>query len=660
MRESNAYPIALKTSYWPYIAFALCLASVSLSAAAQQQPASGTVETFETVVDAVAVHRVQTGSYGITELMMAALEGDVGKAHQLIQAGANVNETDDTGQTPLMWAAQSGDINTVKFLIFYGADIRAKSPGGSTAVIYAVSRRYEDIAVLLIDGGADANGWPKYDKSFLESAAESNMLDLVEALIRNGADLGTYGSSALSYAVGYGYHDIAFALLDTGVDVNYKAPRAQHSILHSASGSGNVDLVNRLLSRGAHVDQSSSHSSPLYPAATEGKTEIAELLIDSGATVGTLFIDAAAKKGFADTAVALLHHLDVEVLNRSEIERLLAVAETLGSREFTQLLLSSPPAKKVHDKAIQSAELEILAAKREHSRLLYARQLESYCAIEIWDSRSGDTTELAKFSSCPPTIFVSDDVETVFLEGKAVIQLVSIDNPAEKSNIVLPNLDYRAWIDQMTLRVDRNPDYLPSITQMRPIGVGRFEDGSLGLLVSLGMPADDEYHYLFRHEEGTWSFEDERWCGRWGCENPIDALAFKSSDAWVWPESRRIQHPKIALNPFFSDHSVEMVDLEYESYQAATHHCKFEIDGVPSVVTAYTSPSEHSATDHTFSIELAVDGKPPISLSDNQCLSSVVGRFILVQEFFRGRFEVTDIGNGETVIGDLSAAMWLD
>ena len=35
-------------------------------------------------------------------------------------------------------------------------------------------------------------------------------------------------------------------------------------------------------------------------------------------------------------------------------------------------------------------------------------------------------------------------------------------------------------------------------------------------------------------------------------------------------------------------------------------------------------------------------------------------RFILVEEFFRGRFEVTDIGTGETVISDLSAAMWLD
>jgi hypothetical protein len=212
----------------------------------------------------------------------------------------------------------------------------------------------------------------------------------------------------------------------------------------------------------------------------------------------------------------------------------------------------------------------------------------------------------------------------------------------------------------MTLRPDGNPDYLPSNTQMKPIGIGHFDDGSLGLLLSLWMPADDEFHFLLRHDAGQWSIVEERWCGRWGCENPIDALAFNSTNVWAWPASRMIWHPNISLNPFFSEQSVDLVDLQYESYQAATHHREFEIDGVSSVLTAYTSPSEHSNSSHTFSIELTIDGHPPRNLSGNQCLTSIVGRFILVYEFFLGRFEVTDIGTGETVIGDLKAAMWLD
>ena len=268
--------------------------------------------------------------------------------------------------------------------------------------------------------------------------------------------------------------------------------------------------------------------------------------------------------------------------------------------------------------------------------------------------------ELTSIEKCPDAIFASQDRRSAFVVDDTVIRIVATDNSSAKSEVPLPNLDYRSWVDQMTVRPDQNPDYQPSITQMQPIGIGRLEDGSLGLLVTLWMPADDGFHYLFRRNAGQWTIVEEQWCGRWGCENPIGALTFNSTDAWAWPESRMVWHPNISLNPFFFEQTVDLVDLQYESYQAATHHREFEIDGVSSVLTAYTSPSEHSDSIHTFGIELTVDGRPPRNLSGNQCLTSIVGRFILVYEFFLGRFEVTDIGTGETVIGDLKAAVWLE
>ena len=660
MRESNAYPNMPKTSHWLSIMLALCLASVSPSAAAQQQSPSGAVETFEPVFDVGIAQRPRAGLYGITELMMAALEADIPKAQQLIDAGADVDETDDSQSTPLMWAVHSGDVYIVKFFISQGANIRAKAYQGATAAINAISGKHEEIAILLIDAGADANGRGNSRQNFLESAAESGMVGVVEALIRNGTDLATYGSSALLYAVSRGHKDTVIVLLDAGVDVNSKFTRSQNSILHSASATGNLDLVNLLLSRGAHVSQPSDYRSPLYPAVARGHTEIAELLVDNGAAVGAQFVLSATQNGFADTAIALLHHLDLEVLERNEIDSLLAAAKDLGNEEFTQLLLNSPSAKKVSDDAKRSVERERLAAMREHSRLLFAQQVEEHCVVGVWDSRTGDSTELISIEKCPGAIFVSQDRHSAFVVDDTVIQIVSTDNSSARSEVPLPNLDYRSWVDQMTVRPDQNPDYQPSNTQMKPIGAGHFEDGSLGLLVTLWMPADDEFHYLLRRNAGQWSIVEERWCGRWGCENPIDALAFNSTDVWAWPESRMVWHPNISLNPFFSEQSVDLVDLQYESYQAATHHREFEIDGVSSVLTAYTRPSEHSDSTHTLGIELTIDGHPPRNLSGNQCLTSIVGRFILVYEFFRGRFEVTDIGTGETVIGDLKAALWLE
>ena len=196
---------------------------------------------------------------------------------------------------------------------------------------------------------------------------------------------------------------------------------------------------------------------------------------------------------------------------------------------------------------------------------------------------------------------------------------------------------------------------------MKPFGVGYLKDGSLGLLLRLWMPGDDEFHYLFKRDgNGQWSILDERWCGRWGCENPIEALAFKSTNVWHWPESGMIWHPNLALNPYFIGQSVQMIDLEYEDYQAEAQKREFVIDGTSSTLGFYTSPSEHSDTNHTFGIELAANGNPPTALSGNQCLTSIVGRYILVYEFFQGRFEVTDIGTGKVAIGNLKAARWLD
>ena len=106
--------------------------------------------------------------------------------------------------------------------------------------------------------------------------------------------------------------------------------------------------------------------------------------------------------------------------------------------------------------------------------------------------------------------------------------------------------------------------------------------------------------------------------------------------------------------------SIEEVEQEYGSYPGAIHRHEFEIDGALSTLTAYTSPSEHSDTNHTFGVSLVAGGNAPRELSGNQCLTSIVGRHILVYEFFQGRFAVTDLGSGRTVIDGLKTALWID
>lgn len=660
MRESNAYPNSQKQRRWLSVLLTLCSAMISLFAHAQQQSSSGAVETFEPAFEVAIAQYPRAGLYGITELMMAALEADIPKARQLIDEGADVNETDNSQSTPLMWAVHSGDINIVKFFVSNGANVRAKAYQGATALMNAITQKQEAIAVVLIDAGADPNGRGNSARNFLETAAESGMTDVVEALIRNGTDLTIHGSSALSYAVSRGHKEAAVMLLDAGIDANAEGPMSGYSNLYRASATGDLDLVKLLISRGANANPPSDFKSPLNPAASQGHTAIAELLIDNGAVLTVQHVLSATRSGHVDTAIAFLNKLDIEEFERVEIESLLAAANDLGNEVLIQRLLDSPSVKFVVDEAARLVELQKQAAMQEHSRLLFARQAEDHCVIGVWSSRSGVSSELADIAKCPEDVFVSTDRRSAYVIDDEVIRVVSTDESTADTEIPLPDLDYRGWLDQMTLRPDQNPDYLPSITAMKPIGIGDLEDGSLGLLLSLWMPADDAYHYMFRYDDGQWSIADARWCDRWGCESSIGSTAMHSTNVWSWPESRMIWHNNISLNPFFSEKSVEMVDLEYERYQAATHQREFKIDGALATLSAFTRPSEHSDTNHTLGINLSINGNPPKELSGNQCLTSIVGRFILVYEFFQGRFEVTDIGTGTTVIGDLKAAMWLD
>jgi ankyrin repeat protein len=592
--------------------------------------------------------------------MMAALEADIAKAKQLVDAGAAVNETDDSQSTPLMWAVHSGDVEIVKFLISEGADVHARAFQGATALINAIAGKHEAIAIILIEAGADPNGRGNGRRSFLEAAAEPGLVGVVDALIRNGADLSSYGPSALSYAVSRGHYDVSVLLLNAGVDPNLPATLSETPILSRASASGNLNIVKLLLSHGADASQPQGHRSPLYAAVSRGHSAVAELLIGNGAIVTSEHVLAAIQQQNPDTAIALINRVDIDTFQTSEVESLLAAADERDDKGVLQLLHQSASVRSVIDEQASAEASALLAASREHARLLFARQTDDDCVIGLWDSRSGDSAELARTAKCPDDVFVSEDGHSAFVIDGTVLRIVSIGNSADSTEVALPDPDYRAWVDQMTLRPDQNPDYLPSMPTMRPIGVGRFDDGSLGLLASLWMPADDEFHYLFRRDGGQWSIAEARWCNRLGCEEPIDLLSFRSTNIWNWPETSMIWHENLTSNLFFLEESVQMVDLEFEDYQAAVYQRRFEIDGALSVLRFSTSPSEHSDTDHTFGIELTIDGKPPRELSGNQCLTSLVGRFILVNEFFGGRFEVTDLGTGKTVVGDLKAALWLD
>lgn len=91
---------------------------------------------------------------GMTPLMAAIDNENVGAAWVFIQSGANVNAADVYGITPLMRAVGKGNVDLVRELIKKGADVNAETKKGTKVSKFIGEREKEAMEVLLRDAGA--------------------------------------------------------------------------------------------------------------------------------------------------------------------------------------------------------------------------------------------------------------------------------------------------------------------------------------------------------------------------------------------------------------------------------------------------------------------------------------------------------------------------
>lgn len=93
-----------------------------------------------------------------TTLHYFARKGDLEKVKEMIQKGANVNETEPrSNYTPLYYAGRYNHLEVLKTLLAAGADPNKIFPAGTTVLRETVVRRFDRASRALIDGGAKAD-----------------------------------------------------------------------------------------------------------------------------------------------------------------------------------------------------------------------------------------------------------------------------------------------------------------------------------------------------------------------------------------------------------------------------------------------------------------------------------------------------------------------
>lgn len=176
-----------------------------------------------------------TNTNGDTPLLFAAMRSNLVTVNRLIDAGADINVANIEGETPLMFAAMRGNLDVINRLIDAGADVNARDNNGETSLIAAAFLERFDILDRLIDAGADIN------------IKDNDGCTALYALCLMNKDAIHYNCCSKTVKS-------IKKLIEIGADVNAK--RRDISLLSAAVTSKNDELVDILLRAGADIGDS--------------------------------------------------------------------------------------------------------------------------------------------------------------------------------------------------------------------------------------------------------------------------------------------------------------------------------------------------------------------------------------------------------------------
>ena len=329
--------------------------------------ARGNPEIVKRLLDAGAEREAETTGL-LTPLQLATTGAKQKALEVLLEAGADMNhgsDGDDDAQSweakPLVHAAMMGYTECGRLLLKYNADVKAVF-GNRTALYHAAAKGHIKVCRLLLENGADPNENPAGFDLILLVAVEDENIDLVTLLLNMGARIEEEDSSdgwrntALSRAAGTGNKELVELLLKRGADVNHCGKGSQFP-LYVASYSSDPDMVNLLLDSGANVNKPLAESGwcPLH-AAYDNLDKV-RILLERGAEIDQLcnagtVLYLAAKHNHPEVLKLLLEHdpkpnLEIQIKAEEEVDlyedcmTALCIACYKGNVEIMRLLLEA-------------------------------------------------------------------------------------------------------------------------------------------------------------------------------------------------------------------------------------------------------------------------------------------------------------------------------
>lgn len=215
---------------------------------------------------------------------------------------------------PLIIAAMRGRAHMIEYLLQKGAPIACFDPDMSSPLTLAARAGSFESVRLLLDAGCFIDHLNKFNESPLEAALKSGSNPCVLILLQRNASMKSLAEPPLVMAVRTGNHTLLHYLLENGISLNQVDPdgntalhllveHRENEIVQSlvdvcldeldlknkkgntalalATFSGQLDVMNVLLSNGADQNATNSNGyTPLAIAVRKGNFEAAKMLLE--------------------------------------------------------------------------------------------------------------------------------------------------------------------------------------------------------------------------------------------------------------------------------------------------------------------------------------------------------------------------------------------
>lgn len=251
---------------------------------------------------------------------IAALIGTVSDPNQAVIPGAKVKLTNES--TKYEMESETNDEGQYRFDSLDGGSytLVVQSSGFVRQEIRELNvpqsgeqRLDISLEVAAMSGGAVVVMEPS--EPLLRAVVNNDMAE-VKALLAARADVNVidknYNSTALAEAVAQGNKELVQILIRAGADVNLKNKKAQTAIMNLGYESTG-EIIRELIDAGARVnDKDEDGNTPLLNAAIMNNPKLVQALLDAGANVneqneaGQTALMLAAREGYIENVKALI------------------------------------------------------------------------------------------------------------------------------------------------------------------------------------------------------------------------------------------------------------------------------------------------------------------------------------------------------------------